>query len=115
MAVIKMGRKRSWAAVVAASKMALPWARCLAANSTIKMAFLLASAMSSTIPICVYTLLSKPRIIKAMIVPSTARGTTRITAAGFVQLSYCAASTRNTRMMARANTRMASEPTFFSW
>ena len=38
-----------------------------------------------------------------------------ITAAGLVQLSYWAASTRNTRMMASAKITIASEPTCFSW
>ena len=37
-----------------------------------------------------------------------------MTAAGAVQLSYWAASTRNTSTIARAKTIMASDPTFFS-
>ena len=51
--VIKMGRNRKRAASTAASKIDLPSFRKSRANSTIKMAFLLASAMMSTIPICV--------------------------------------------------------------
>ena len=51
--VIRMGRKRYLAASTAASRMPRPLARCSLANSTIKMAFLLARAMSSTMPIWV--------------------------------------------------------------
>ena len=67
--------------------MANPRARCSRANSTIRMAFLLANAISNTTPICVYTLLSMPRTATAITVPSSAKGTTNTTAAGLVQLS----------------------------
>src|SRR5436190_3382273 len=49
--VITMGRKRARAASTAASKIALPSARCSRANSTMRMAFLADSAISSTSPI----------------------------------------------------------------
>ena len=51
--VIKIGRNRMRAASAAASRMLLPSLRRLRANSTIRIAFLLASAMISTMPICV--------------------------------------------------------------
>jgi hypothetical protein len=51
--VIRIGRKRRRAASTAAAAMASPRSRRARANSTIRIAFLLASAISSTTPICV--------------------------------------------------------------
>jgi hypothetical protein len=51
--VIRIGRNRSRDASTAASRMLRPWLRSSRANSTIKIAFLLAKAMISTMPTCV--------------------------------------------------------------
>ena len=51
-AVMRMGRKRSLDASTAASTISSPWARRSRANSTMRMAFLLAMATRSTRPIC---------------------------------------------------------------
>lgn len=68
---------------------------CLA-TSTIRMAFLDASPTSTTKPIWVRMLLSIP--IQAIPAMADRRhiGTIRMMASGRDQLSYCAASTRNT-------------------
>ena len=50
--VIKIARKRSSAELAAASLMLKPSHHCSLANSTIRIAFLLARATSSTRPIC---------------------------------------------------------------
>ena len=56
---------------------------------------MVARAMMSTIPICVYTLLSKSRrTLTPATTPSSPSGTTRMTASGNSQLSYWAARTR---------------------
>ena len=51
--VMTIGRNRSRAASTAASRIGLPSARCWRAYSTIRMPFLLPSAMSRMMPICV--------------------------------------------------------------
>ena len=56
-----------------------------------------------------------PRTATAITVPRRASGTTSTTAAGFDQLSYCAASTRYTSSTESAKISVASPPTFFSW
>src|SRR5262249_58201659 len=80
------------------------------AYSTIKMAFLHARPTSTTKPTCTKMLMS----IDAITTPATEHsrhiGTTRITARGSDQLSYCAASTRKTSTTARKNTHMAVLP-----
>src|SRR5688572_23250275 len=60
-------------------------------------------------------LLSNPRSATAATTPSKPSGTTRITANGNSQLSYCAASTRYTIRTANPNTQIASPETCFSW
>lgn len=50
--VIKIGRNRIFEALTDAAKMECPDFLSSLANSTIKMAFLLAKAMTNTIPIC---------------------------------------------------------------
>ena len=105
-----MGLKRSRQASSTASRQALPSSICCLANSTMRMAFLLASPTNTTKPICVKMLIS----MRAIITPSTEQrrhmGTTRITAMGIDQLSYWAASTKNTNTTARAKTIMAVLP-----
>ncbi len=51
-AVIRIGRKRSFAAINAASSADLPLSNSILANSTIRMAFFAASPISITSPIC---------------------------------------------------------------
>jgi len=50
-AVIRIGRKRSRAASMAASSAGLPWSRDIFANSTIRIAFFAARPISMTRPI----------------------------------------------------------------
>ena len=94
--VIMIGRSRSRQASSVASRPATPASRCCLANSTIRMAFLLASPTSTTKPICVKMLMSIRARATPAIEHSRHIGTTRITASGSDQLSYWAASTRNT-------------------
>ena len=49
--VIRIGRNRSRAASIAASRMERPWARSSVANSTIRIAFLAASPTTTSSPI----------------------------------------------------------------
>src|SRR5437868_2062648 len=94
--VSRIGRRRSRTASSVASRGALPSSRCCLANSTMRMAFLLARPTSTTKPICVKMFTS----IRARVTPTMEQsrhiGTTRMTASGSDQLSYWAASTRNT-------------------
>ncbi len=57
---MRIGRSRSWAASVAAVNRSLPSCSCWRANSTIRMAFLLARPISTTKPICARMLMSRP-------------------------------------------------------
>ena len=82
---------------------------CLA-NSTIRIAFLLARPTSTTKPIWVNRLTSMPAMFTPTSEQSRHIGTTRITASGSFQLSYCAASTRKTKITASAKTPMAVLP-----
>ncbi len=77
----------------------------------IRIDFLLASAMISTMPICVNTLLSIPRSDTAATAPSNPNDTTRITAHGMKQISYWNASTRYTSRTANPNAQIAALPT----
>jgi hypothetical protein len=85
--VIMIGRKRSWAALIAASATLAPFVRWSRANSTTRMAFLAAMAIISTMPIWQYMSLANWRAIIPPTTPSRASGTARITAIGLVQLS----------------------------
>ncbi len=108
--VIMIGRSRSCTASRVARRESAPSSRCAFANSTIRMAFLQAKPTSTIKPICVKMLMS----IFAMTTPAMAQsrhiGTTRMTASGSDQLSYWAASTRNTSTTASRNTHMAVLP-----
>ncbi len=94
--VIRIGRNRKRTASSVASRSERPCCCCCLANSTIRMAFLLASPTNTTKPIWVKIVTS----IRASPMPTMEQskhmGTTRITARGRPQLSYCAASTRKT-------------------
>ena len=112
--VIRIGRSRSRQASWVASKRGMPdWCFALA-NSTMRIAFLLASPTRTTKPIWVKMLMSMP----ASATPATEQrmhiGTTRITASGRDQLSYCPASTRNTSTTAPPKTNIVVCPAM-SW
>ncbi len=94
--VIRIGRKRSFAAVNVASIRLFPsFINCLA-NSIIRIAFLAESPIRVIRP----TLKKTSFVIfvtdTASTAPSSPRGTTSMTAKGTDQLSYRAASTMNT-------------------
>ena len=72
--------------------------------------FLLARPTSTTKPICVKMLMSVCVTNTPVSEPRMHIGTTRMTASGSDQLSYCAASTRKTNMTASAKTNMAVLP-----
>ena len=55
-----------------------------------------------------------PRIKSPLTAASRHIGTIRITASGSAQLSYCAASSRNTNTTDAPNTKMAVLPAAFS-
>ena len=57
-AVIRIGRKRSFAADIVASMSGLPASSSIFANSTIRIAFFAARPMSMISPICAKTLLT---------------------------------------------------------
>ena len=85
--VMRIGRSRkreaSW---VAAARVWPSRCNCLA-YSTTRMAFLQASAMSTTRPICTKMLTSRPITRTPVTEQSRHSGTTRMTAAGSHQLS----------------------------
>src|SRR3546814_6295527 len=82
-------RISDWSSDVCSSDLSCSSA-CLA-NSTIRIAFFAASAMSTTSPIWVRTLLSMPRRFTPIIAASRHIGTIRMIANGSTRLSYCAA------------------------
>ena len=91
--VIRTGRSRTrQASRIACSGVSPSSWRCLA-NSTIRMAFLQASAASTRKLTCVNTLLSPPVSHTPAIAEQSDIGTIRMTPTGNDQLSYCAAST----------------------
>ena len=58
--------------------------------------------------------LASPLIHTAAMAPKTPNGTAKMTAKGTDQLSYCAASTRNTINNPNANAKTDSDPAFCS-
>src|SRR5215207_6297950 len=94
--VMMIGRNRSFTAASVASIVLLPCASSSIANSTMRIAFFAARPMMVTSPTLKYTSAPSPRIIVNRIEPSTPSGTTRSTDTGTAQLSYNAASSRNT-------------------
>src|SRR5580704_1675998 len=99
--VIRIGRSRSSAASIAASAMDRPCFRSCSANSTIRMAFLAASPISNSRPICTYTSFEYPRNETSSSAPRTAIGTESKMTNGNAKLSYRAASVRYTTMIPR--------------
>ena len=110
-----MGRKRSRAALTAAWKRLLPVASFWRANSTMRIAFFAASPTRTISPTCTSTLLSQPVTQIPNIADRMHMGTMSTMASGSIQLSYCAASTRNTNKTASANTAMPISPAAFCW
>ena len=108
--VIMIGRSRSCTASSVARRGSAPSSRRDFANSTIRIAFLQARPTSTMKPICVKMLMSWRATQTPAMEQSRHIGTTRMTASGSDQLSYWAASTRNTRITARRNTYMAVLP-----
>jgi len=86
-AVMRMGRSRSRAPASAASKTDVPRSYSVLQNSTMRMAFLAASPISITRPICPYTSRAKPRPQRPRNAPTTATGTESSTLNGSDQLS----------------------------
>jgi hypothetical protein len=112
--VITIGRRRSVAAVSAASYGVLPSSRFSTANSKIRIAFFAASATSMVSPIWKYTSLFRPRSRIASSAPNRANGTAMSTPNGSDHFSYCAARIRNTMMIPNTNTRLPVEPDLIS-
>ncbi len=108
--VIKIGRNRNRLASMTASSRFWPASCNWRANSTIRMAFLHARPISTTMPIWVKRLLSKPRAHTPRMAKSRLRGTTRMMASGSDQLSYWAASTRKTISTHSGRMRIAVLP-----
>ena len=108
--VIRIGRRRRRHASITASHVLAPACSRVRANSTIRIAFLHASPTSTMSPICVKMLLSPPVSHTPAIADSRHIGTIRITTSGSVQLSYCAASTRNASSTHSGKTHTAVLP-----
>ena len=85
--VITIGLRRFCAAVLTAETIFSPRSSRCFANSTIRIAFLHASPMRTTKPICVMRLLSSPLMLTPIIANSITSGTTSMTDSGSVQLS----------------------------
>ena len=85
--VIRIGRNRSRHASTIASTRGLPASSSCLANSTMRMAFLLARPISTTLPICTKMLLSIPASQTPAIAADRHIGTIRMIAVGNDQLS----------------------------
>ncbi len=85
--VIITARNRIRAPSAAASRSGTPASRRSLANSTIRMPFFAASAISTTRPICAYTVSPVPETISAAKEPSPPTATESSTGSGIVQLS----------------------------
>ena len=93
MLVIITARNRVFAPNCAASEIDSPASRRSLANSTIRMPFFAASAISTTRPICAYRSSASPAICMPMNDPRMPTLTDISTGTGITQLSYSA--TRN--------------------
>ncbi len=85
--VIRIGRRRRRAPSRAASTSGRPFSSSSFPNSTMRIAFLAASPMSITRPICEYTSSANPRDHRPRNAPTTATGTESSTLSGSDQLS----------------------------
>ncbi|MCY1453638.1 hypothetical protein D9M71_706450 [compost metagenome] len=85
--VIRIGRKRNFAAATAASTKLIPSSLSIFANSTIKIAFLADRPIMVIRPILKKISFGIPLRIMAKIAPKIPKGTTSITDNGIDQLS----------------------------
>ncbi len=108
--VITIGRRRWCAADSVASIRPMPLRCSSCANSTIRMAFFADRPIVVSSPTWKYTSFSSPRSSVAVTAPMTPSGTTSSTANGIDQLSYSAASARNTTSTDTAYRYGACEP-----
>src|SRR6267378_148011 len=108
--VIRIGRSRNRLASIAARTGVRPANSSSRANSTIRMAFLADNPTNTIRPICVKTLLSPFVSQTPNIAASNPMGTIMMIDNGKVRLSYCAASTRNTRSSATGNSSLVVFP-----
>ena len=113
--VIRIGRNRIRLDVTAACQVSMPLCSSSRANSTIRMAFLLASPASTNRLIWVKILLSPPVSQRPATADNTDNGTILITTNGSTRLSYCAASTRKTSNRHRGKIKMAVLPLSTCW
>ena len=86
-----------------------PWSCSCLANSTIRIAFLAASPISTTRPICVKMSLFNFASQTPAMAANKHIGTMRMIDSGNDQLSYCAESTRNTNTTASGNASLVSK------
>ena len=113
--VIRIGRSRMWQASRIACSRLVPSISCRLANSTIRIAFLHASAARTRKLICVKTLLSPPVSHTPAIAENSVIGTIRMTLSGNDQLSYCAASTTYTSSTHSGKMKSIVLPAIDSW
>ena len=85
--VMSMGRRRALAAAMAAALIDMPWRRRADAYSVSSMAVLESSPMSMMSPVCMYMLFSSPHSCAKMKLPTSPKGTLRMTANGIMRLS----------------------------
>ena len=85
--VIITARIRILAPITAASRIDSPASRCSLANSTIRIPFLAANEISTTMPICAYRSSDNPNSSNPPNAPSTPTETDSKTGTGIVQLS----------------------------
>ncbi|CAM4246336.1 hypothetical protein COSO111634_35820 [Corallococcus soli] len=111
--VIRMGRRRVSAALMADSTTPWPWARSCSPNSTMRMAFFDARPTSITSPTWQKTSFTRPRAPWSSSAPIIATGTASMTTKGRAKLSYCAASTRKTNTMPSAKMTSTVLPALF--
>ena len=107
--VMRIGRKRSAAASLAASCQELPSSRRWLATSTMRMPFFVTKPMSTIEPICEKMLSVSPLTHNDSTAPASASGTVNIIVSGSIQLSNCAARIRYTSIRARMNAKSKLE------
>src|SRR5665213_1949757 len=108
--VMRIGRSRVSAARITAVTVSTPCSRSWFENSTIRIAFFDASPISITYPTCANTSENACRTKRPPIAPSSASGTASRMISGSANDSYCAESTRNTKMIPRPKMIAACEP-----
>ncbi len=106
--VMRIGRKRSAAASLAASCHVLPSSRRWLATSTMRIPFFVTRPMSTMLPIWEKMFNVSPLTHSDSTAPASASGTVSIIVRGSIQLSNCAARIRYTRTSAnrKANNKL---------